>query len=768
MIAGSTRGSGGGALARHLLSRKGGQTVRTLEARHLAAADLSTQLRELVAASRHGRTDRPIHHVHIDPPPGSDAGNVMKTFVALYEAEFGLQDVQKCGVEHIKHGRPHYHLIYSLVTPSGRVADLRHEYARREKISRLVEFECKLPWTQGKHSRAVAYALRGDGRADVADAMEAAGLLSGRRPIAIQSPRERAQAERTDVPIADVRAAALTAWRTSDSGAGFSTALAEHGLHLAAGRRGPVLVDRAGAVHSLSRTLSAAARIEGGRITVADIRKRIGGITLPDLEILHDRISNARALAESRGGDISGGARRSRSQQDPVAAPDASRGTGGARFIGRDQVLARDHRRDPGPTFADARRDQDQGRTRWSGSDRLAARHLRSLDLAPIRAQADSIRLASSRKTIRDRVAAQLLSRIDIRKISEAALQIAAGGHASHSRSKREDITMKSVRGFRGFRPRKQAFKSRILEELVPGFDAASWSDDLHRIDRDRPLPRIQLRDRGWVEFDPKACVVRTWGQPGRASALADAIANAQGWHVETLRPAGSITASPERPSLRRSAEDIELWWRERGYDAVRAEDGVWVNAGSAARIQDLGDQLHLHGDLTPEAARAMLLKAAEAWGGEAELSGSWSQTDKDLLWIEAQRAGVRLAACEPSSGARAKWQAETAEAARLSDTIGLVRSSTAPARLLLDAAAGDVSALARLDPDLRAFVSSYLDDDQRGELANADIADIVPELHRFRDLGAAERSRTDEEQNPRPGASAPLDMSPPPTAPGP
>lgn len=764
MIAGSTRGAGGPALARHLLSRKGGQEVRVLDARHLAAADLSGQLRELVAASRHGRTDRPVHHVHIDPPRGSDAESIMNFFVVAYEREFGLEDVQRCGVEHIKNGRPHYHLAYSLVRPNGKVADLSHEYARREKVSRITEFAFGLPWTKGKHNRAVAQALRKDGRADIADGMEAAGLLYGRRPVAVQMPRERAQAERTDIPVADVRRAALAGWQASDSGSAFERALSERGLRLAEGDRGPVLIDHAGGAHSLTRSLSASARSEGRRITAAEVRRRVANLTLNSIEEVK---SNVRSAAESHAHDLRRVERRASNVEAAPSAPGLARGTGRERKPGRDQNLARDDRPDPRSTLAGLVGHQDRHRTRWAESDQVAARRLGLLDLGVLRAQADRIRLAPARQAVRDRAATRALSRIDVQEIREAALCIAAGGLHPHSQSGREGIAMKGIRGFRGFRPHKQDYKTRLLSEIVPGFDATAWADDLHSIDRDRPCPRIQLRDRSWVEIDPRAGVVKTWGRRGRAAVIGEAIAEAQAWRVEHLQPAGVIAASPERPAVRSSKTEIERWWRERGYDAIRAEDGIWIDIGPSARLQDTGDQVRLHGELTPEAARGLILKASEAWGGEAELQGTWSQSDQDALWLEAQRAGVHLGACEPSARARAAWKAETAEEVRRADTLGMVKAATGPARLLLDAAAGDASALTKLDPDLRAFVTSYLDDDQRAELAKADLTDVVPELHRFREFGAEERARSERDRDLKPvKVRDPIEMPPAP-APG-
>lgn len=245
MITGATRGAGGAALARHLLATKDGQRVLVMPSRGLAAEDLKGQIAEFVADAAHGRTDRPVHHIHVDPPPeAANPNGIIATFLRHYEAELDLRGNQRCGVFHQKSARRHAHIVYSLVGETGRVVDLRHEYARREKVSRKTEFECGLPMVKGKHNRAVAQALRKQGREDVAVAMETAGLLAGRRPVAHSTPRQRAQAERTSVPLDDVRSAAFTAWTTSDDARSFVAALHASGFDVANGERGLVLVDR--------------------------------------------------------------------------------------------------------------------------------------------------------------------------------------------------------------------------------------------------------------------------------------------------------------------------------------------------------------------------------------------------------------------------------------------------------------------------------------------------------------------------------------------
>lgn len=53
--------------------------------------------------------------------------------------------------------------------------------------------------------------------------------------------------------------------------------------------------------------------------------------------------------------------------------------------------------------------------------------------------------------------------------------------------------------------------------------------------------------------------------------------------------------------------------------------------------------------------------------------------------------------------------------------------------------AKGDKNSVIRLPGDLQAFVAIHLDDDQRKFLAAESVADVVPQLERLRQTGAAE-----------------------------
>ena len=316
MIAGATRGRGGGALARHFLQLgDGAQQVRVVDVRGLAAAATLDRgrpeeavregFRELAEISAHGLTDRWCHHVHVDPPPGDpDPRGTAGHFLRLYEQEFALTNQPRIVVEHEKDGRVHWHVAYTLIGEDGRMVDgLSHHHRRTEKVSRITEFERGLALTKGAHNRSVIAALRREGRDDVAGELERAGLHRGGRARAMESPQERAQRERSGNPSPrEIGEACLAAWRESGTAAELRANLERRGLELRQGEKGLVVIDRAGTTHSLSRRLGEASkRIEGARIRAGEVRQRLSGERLPRSEIGRERPQEARTGPEWAG-----------------------------------------------------------------------------------------------------------------------------------------------------------------------------------------------------------------------------------------------------------------------------------------------------------------------------------------------------------------------------------------------------------------------------------------------------------------------------------
>ncbi|WP_264076585.1 relaxase/mobilization nuclease domain-containing protein [Rhodopseudomonas palustris] len=660
-----------------MLKQQDGQVVEVMPARGLAAEHLRDQIRELVASSAHGRTDRPIHHVHIDPPP--DAANpeeIIETFVEHYEREFGLGNAQRCGVYHTKSGRKHGHIIWSLVRDNGSVISLAHDRPRREKISRIVEFEHGLPMTKGKHNRSAVEALRAEGRVDVADAMEAAGLLDGKRPVAHSTPQQRAQAERTAVRLDEIRTQALAAWQASDDSRSFAIALHAFDFSVATGDRGLVLIDRTGNTHSLNRVLAAAARAEGvEKITAAMVRKRIAGIRFPTVEDVKN--------AQRNRGNSESSDRRARELGAPAPAPESSRRAGE-----RNEPA----RRVDGPAAGDRSNP-------WS-SHRNAA---------------------TPRKRIRDRAAAIALSGMDLQGVIHAKGEIMKSIKAQNFKAK-----ILAEIAPEGFDAHPFASDLRMIKKPAPGNSAARiLMTDGGWLEYDS----VRRSVRTWGPTGHAQVL---------AAALADKLGCEVEHLAKTASVGADAEALKVAKISEDTIKSLVMWWSARGYSATGGPDGCWVTAGRA-RILDVGDKMEIHGGLTDEAINATIVKARDAWGSVVYLDGDWTQAEQDRLWIAAQRAGIEVRNCQPSQSMQSAWQREQAATAKMAKTISSARSAIAVATDVRDAATGDIEAAERLPPPLQTFVGLYLDDEQRKHLSGQSIADITAALPRFRTLGEAE-----------------------------
>jgi hypothetical protein len=311
MISGSARGAGGRTLSTHLLKLDAEQIITVIPPRGvIARGDLHAQLRELVAGTAHHSTQKPVYHVHVDPPPeAADSQQVLDRFWQRFEAEFKLESQAYVGAQHTKHGRHHEHRVYSIVRDDGVLANLDHDYARRSYVGYLVSFELGLPATPTPFARACYHRAKKEGRAEMAAWLLGAGVYEGDVPIAKSTPRERLMEARTGISLDDVRAAALDAWNASSDGPGFQRELAARGLRFAQGTAGAVIVDRSGTPHSATRVIGAASRIATGhRIPAAAVRARLDGLKLEEW--------NARASNSGR------------SPGDPLDARHPDRGVG--------------------------------------------------------------------------------------------------------------------------------------------------------------------------------------------------------------------------------------------------------------------------------------------------------------------------------------------------------------------------------------------------------------------------------------------------------
>ena len=262
MIGGAVQGSGGPALGAYLADAQPGTSLGLMDE---AILDQVAKMTDMGAASGH---KAPLCHVYACPPPGAEwTEKEWNSYWTLYGRAQGLQDCPYTEAMHDKPGEdgrpPHRHRVYLALTERGTLVRMGWDYARQETVSRITEVDTGQALTKGKHNKHAARIVADLGRPDVAEAMTAAGLLSGPPAIAGLSPAQRAQQERTGVSKADVAHAAMEAWKASDGGAVFMAALQECGLSLAQGTKKegvPVILDASGSTHGLRQMLGMAAR----------------------------------------------------------------------------------------------------------------------------------------------------------------------------------------------------------------------------------------------------------------------------------------------------------------------------------------------------------------------------------------------------------------------------------------------------------------------------------------------------------------------------
>lgn len=259
MIGGLTVHDGNPALATHL-AKLGDNEVVTFSTNGLSSITIWDAIAELRLMALGCRTTKPMLHAWASPSK-SYGGREWETYWELFEGEFGLEGFPYLEVCHLKLGAggrtaTHVHRVYLRVDVDGRAVRFSYSAMRQEKLSRISEHMAAERFTSGCFNSSVIKHLRAEGRAHVADAMTKAGLADMHATPAPSSV-DRAMTERLDDLSADeVWQRAAFAWRQSDNGASFVTALSERKLRIAMGTKCPVIVTPNGAVHPLLRAIN--------------------------------------------------------------------------------------------------------------------------------------------------------------------------------------------------------------------------------------------------------------------------------------------------------------------------------------------------------------------------------------------------------------------------------------------------------------------------------------------------------------------------------
>lgn len=300
---------GGATLGAHLRSDEN-ERVTLVSVDGLLSTDIAGAIQEMRALAA-GLTAKGLFHFQISPGLGETWGPAQEArAVALLVEEYGLQGQPMQVVRHAKdaHGvgrDDHLHVVALRVRENGSLISDSFSRVRNEKVSRVLEFELGHKLIPGRHNKAVMARLRAEGRTDVVEWMQQAALVA--RPEAAKTFAEHQKEKRTGVRKADVAAATLAAWRISDCGKAFATAMDAQGLRLARGREGGIMVvDAAGGTHELTRLLRAALKSEGEKRSAADIRTEIAARTA-DLDVTTlPTVAEASVLAREGAGDTAG------------------------------------------------------------------------------------------------------------------------------------------------------------------------------------------------------------------------------------------------------------------------------------------------------------------------------------------------------------------------------------------------------------------------------------------------------------------------------
>lgn len=249
--------SGAGPLLRHLSNAEDNDDVVTIQG-------TAQDMRDAVAdARRFGRTYS-LRHWIIAPEIGIETDQFRDSAQAIAD-EFGFDIDAAFIVEHKKKravdgvADRHWHVVVAEVDPiSGRVLDTRNNYARHEKVARVLEVAFGHPITAGRHDKAVITALRAEGRHDVADHLAASSTVTD-RPSEAYTTQQQQQAKREGLDLPLLKGHVSAAWSATRTGHDFAALLAGHGLVVAPGDKEEVWVIRArdgtfiGAGHRLAR-----------------------------------------------------------------------------------------------------------------------------------------------------------------------------------------------------------------------------------------------------------------------------------------------------------------------------------------------------------------------------------------------------------------------------------------------------------------------------------------------------------------------------------
>lgn len=233
ILKGSQRGHGDD-LATHLMNALDNERVEIAEVYGAVAEDLHGAFAEFEAVASGTRAKQYLYSLSINPSAPLSREQYDEAIAAI-EDRLGLTGQPRAVVFHVKHGREHCHVVWSRIdVEKMRAIHMAHDHRR------LCDLSCEL---------ARKYGL------DLPPGLKAWEKKEAFRKEKLEPTlAENAYTERTGIDPEQRRDEITAAYEQSDSAAAFRAALEQKGYVLAKGdRRGFVVVDKFGHVHSLSR-----------------------------------------------------------------------------------------------------------------------------------------------------------------------------------------------------------------------------------------------------------------------------------------------------------------------------------------------------------------------------------------------------------------------------------------------------------------------------------------------------------------------------------
>jgi hypothetical protein len=276
MILKASQRANGADLAVHLMNACDNERIEVAEVSGTVADDLFGAFAEVEVVARGTKAQQPLYSLSISPPASISRAQYFEAIAAI-EKRLGLAGQPRAVVFHVKNGREHCHVVWSRIdTAKMRAIPMSHDH------SKLMDLACDLARQFGFE---LPEGLRRweEKRRQQQEAVEPTLAENAIEAATGVSPEER-------------RAAITTAFEVADGAEAFRTALEERGYLLARGdRRGFVVVDLGGNVHSLSRY------VEG--YTARQVRERLAPLDpeqLQSVEEAKETMRQRRAALEER------------------------------------------------------------------------------------------------------------------------------------------------------------------------------------------------------------------------------------------------------------------------------------------------------------------------------------------------------------------------------------------------------------------------------------------------------------------------------------